>query len=71
MVTSFLLLLKFGYDIIKRLIHDAYFRSLGILVLIMIVIGTLFVWVVEDRTFLQALAYAVATLSMTDLERRA
>ena len=64
MVTSFLLLLKFGYDIIKRLIHDAYFRSLGILVLIMIVIGTLFFWVVEDRTFLQALAYAVATLSM-------
>lgn len=61
---SVLLLLKFGYDIVKRLIHDAYFRSLGILVLIMAAAGTLFFWLVEGRTFLQALAYAVGTLAM-------
>jgi hypothetical protein len=64
MSVSLLLLLKFVYDIVKRLIHDAYFRSLGILVLIMAGVGTLFFWLVEGRTFLQALAYAVATLAM-------
>ena len=64
MSVSLLLLLKFVYDIVKRLIHDAYFRSLGILVLIMAGVGTLFFWLAEGRTFLQALAYAVATLSM-------
>ena len=64
MTVSVLLLLKFAYDIVKRLIHDAYFRSLGILVLIMAGIGTLFFWLVEGRTFLQALAYAVGTLAM-------
>jgi voltage-gated potassium channel len=64
MIISVLLLLKFVYDIVKRLIHDAYFRSLGILVLIMAGIGTLFFWLVEGRTFLQALAYAVGTLAM-------
>jgi len=64
MIVSLLLLLKFVYDIVKRLIHDAYFRSLGILVLIMTGIGTLFFWLVEGRTFLQALAYAVGTLAM-------
>jgi voltage-gated potassium channel len=64
MIVSVLLLLKFVYDIVKRLIHDAYFRSLGILVLIMAGIGTLFFWLVEGRTFLQALAYSVGTLAM-------
>jgi hypothetical protein len=64
MLISVLLLLKFVYDIVKRLIHDAYFRSLGILVLIMAGIGTLFFWLVEGRTFLQVLAYAAGTLAM-------
>jgi hypothetical protein len=64
MSVSLLLLLKFVYDIVKRLIRDAYFRSLGLLVLIMATVGTLFFWLVEGRTFLQALAYAVATLAM-------
>ena len=59
---SLLLLLKFVYDIVKRLIDDAYFRSLGILVVIMAGVGTLFFWLVEGRSFLQALAYAVSTL---------
>lgn len=64
MIVSSMLLFKFGYDIVRRLIRDAYFRSLGILVLIMAAVGTLFFWLVEGRTFLQALAYAVATLAM-------
>jgi voltage-gated potassium channel len=64
MLVSLLLLVKFVYDIGKRLILDAYFRSLGILVLIMAGIGTLFFWLVEGRTFLQALAYSAATLAM-------
>jgi hypothetical protein len=64
MAASLLLLLKFVYDIAKRLTRDSYFRSLGILVLIMSAIGTLFFWLVEGRTFLQAIAYSVATLAM-------
>jgi voltage-gated potassium channel len=64
MLVSLLLLVKFVCDIVKRLIHDAYFRSLGILILIMTGIGTLFFWLVEGRTFLQALAYAASTLAM-------
>ena len=52
------------HDIVRRLIRDPYFRSLGLLVLIMTAIGTLFFWLVEGRTILQALAYAVATLAM-------
>jgi len=64
MTTSLLLLLKFGYDIVKRLIHDTYFRALGSVLLIVLLAGTLFFWLVEGRTFLQALAYAVATMAM-------
>jgi len=64
MLTSFLLLFKFGYDIIKRLIHDAYFRALGSALLTMLLVGTLFFWLAEGRTFLQALAYSAATMAM-------
>ena len=64
MTTSLLLLLKFGYDIVKRLIHDAYFRALGTVLLLMVLIGTLFFWLVEDQAFLHALTYAVGTLAM-------
>lgn len=64
MITSFSLLFKFGYDIIRRLIHDAYFRALGSALLTMLLVGTLFFWLVEGRTFLQALAYSAATMAM-------
>jgi hypothetical protein len=64
MTTSLLLLLKFVYGIVKRLIHDAYFRALGTVLLLMVLIGTLFFWLVEDNTFLHALTYAVGTLAM-------
>jgi hypothetical protein len=64
MTTSLLLLLKFVYGIVKRLIHDAYFRALGTVLLLMVLIGTLFFWLVEDQAFLHALTYAVGTLAM-------
>ena len=51
MTTSFLLLFKFVYDIVKRLVHDAYFRALGSVLLLMILAGTLFFWLVEGGRF--------------------
>jgi len=64
MLTSFLLLFKFGYDIVRRLIRDLYFSALGSALVMMLVIGTLFFWLAEGRTFLQALAYSAATMAM-------
>jgi hypothetical protein len=64
MITPLLLLLKFGYDIVKRLIHDGYFRALGSVLLIMVLIGSLFFWLVEGETFLHAVTYAAGTLAM-------
>jgi len=64
MLTSFLLIFKFGYDVVRRLIHDAYFRALGSALLTMLLVGTLFFWLAEGRTFLQALAYSAATMAM-------
>lgn len=64
MITSILLLFKFGYDFVRRLIHDAYFRALGSALLTMLLVGTLFFWLVEGRTFLQALAYSAATMAL-------
>lgn len=64
MATSLLLLFKFAYDIVKRLIHDAYFRALGSVLLIMILIGTLFYWLAQDRTFLKAVTFSACTLAM-------
>jgi hypothetical protein len=64
MTTSLLLLFKFGYDIVKRLIQDRYFRALGSVLLMMVLVGTLFFWLVEGETFLHALTYAACTLAM-------
>lgn len=62
MLTSFLLIFKFGYGIIRRLIHDAYFRvAPGSALLRMLLGGTRFFWKAEWRTFLQPLAYSAAT----------
>ena len=55
---------KFIYDIAKRIVNDKVFRTLGFLLFVLILVGTLFFWLVEGRSFLQALAYAVGTLSM-------
>lgn len=55
---------KFIYDIIKRLRTDKVFRTLGFLLFVLILVGTMFFWLVEGRPFLGALAYSVGTLSM-------
>jgi hypothetical protein len=64
MLTSLLLLGKFGYDIVKRLIYDTYFRALGSVLLLVVLIGALFFWLVEGQTFFRALSYAVGTVAM-------
>ena len=63
-MTSMLLLFKFGYDIAKRLVFDAYFRALGSALLLVLMAGALFFWLVEGRPFLYALAYSAATMAM-------
>jgi len=63
-ITSLVLALRFLIGIGKRLGGDAYYRSLGMLVLIMLLIGTLFAWLVGKWPFLESLLYAVTTMSM-------
>jgi voltage-gated potassium channel len=55
---------KFIYDIAKKLKNDKTFRTLGFLLFVLVLVGTMFFWLVEGRPFLGALAYAVGTLSM-------
>ena len=55
---------KFIYDIVKRLINDKTFRTLGFLLFVLILVGTMFFWLVEGKVFINALVYAVGTLSM-------
>ena len=64
MTTSLLVLLMFGYDIVKRLIRDTYFRAIGTAVLLMLVVGTLFFWLHEGRSFVKAFAYSSLTMAM-------
>jgi amino acid permease len=62
---------KFVYDIIKRLRNDKVYRTLGFLMFVLILVGTMFFWLVEHRSFLGALAYAVGTLSMNSPYKQA
>jgi hypothetical protein len=55
---------KFIVDIFRRLKNDKTFRTLGFLLFVLVLVGTMFFWLVEDLPFLKALAYAVGTLSM-------
>ena len=55
---------KFIVDIVKRLRKDKVFRTLGFLLFVLVLVGTMFFWLVEKNSFLGALAYAVGTLSM-------
>jgi len=64
MITSFILVIQFLIGIATRLRKDAYFRSLGVLTLIVILIGTLFAWLAGRWPFPDALLYAVTTMSM-------
>lgn len=62
---------KFIYDIIRRLRNDKTFRTLGFLLFVLILVGTMFFWLVEKKPFVGALAYAVGTLSMNSPYRLA
>lgn len=64
MLTSLILAVQFFLGIGKRLASDAYYRSLGILVLIVLVIGTIFTWMAGKWSFISALLYSVTTMSM-------
>ena len=64
MLTSLFLASQFLIGIFRRLVRDAYYRSLGMVILIMLAIGTLFFWLVAKWPFLDALLYAVTTMSM-------
>lgn len=55
---------KFIVDIAKRLKNDKTFRTLGFLLFVLVLVGTMFFWLIEGRPFLAALAYSVGTLSM-------
>ena len=55
---------KFIYDIFKKLRSDKVFRTLGFLLFVLILVGTMFFWLVEKRSFLQAISYSIGTLSM-------
>jgi hypothetical protein len=55
---------KFIYDIIKRLRNDKVYRTLGFLMFVLVLVGTMFFWLVEHKSFLEGLAYAIGTLSM-------
>ena len=55
---------KFIFDIIKRLRNDKVFRTIGFLLFVLILVGTMFFWLVEKKAFIIALGYAVGTLSM-------
>ena len=55
---------KFIVDIVRRLRNDKTFRTLGFLLFVLVLVGTMFFWLVEDLPFLKAIAYSVGTLSM-------
>ena len=55
---------KFVYDLVKRLIHDKIFRTLGFLVFVLTLLGTMFFWLAEGMAFIDAMHYAVGTLSL-------
>jgi voltage-gated potassium channel len=64
MLASILLLLKFIVDIFKRLVKDPYYRSLGFVLVLILIAGTLFYWLAQGRSFVQALSFSVATMAM-------
>jgi voltage-gated potassium channel len=64
MLASILLLFKFIVDIFKRLVKDQYYRSLGLVLILILIAGTLFYWLAQGRSFVQALSFSVATMAM-------
>jgi len=68
MLIEITLIGKFVYDVGKRLVNDKVFRTLGFLLFVLVLVGTLFFWLVEGRSFLDAMYYATRSLSMNSPE---
>lgn len=64
MLTSLFLASQFLVGIVKRLIRDSYYRSLALIIVIILLIGTLFTWLVGGWPLPEALLYSVTTMSM-------
>ena len=64
MIIEIALVGKFVVDVVKRLKSDKGFRTIGFLLFVLVLVGTMFFWLVEHRSFLEAIAYAIGTLSM-------
>ena len=64
MVMSILLLFELVSAVVRRLIHDAYYRALGTVLVILLLAGTLFLWLAEGRTLLQAFVFSAGTMAM-------
>ena len=64
MITSLLLATQFLIGIFRRLARDAYYRSLGMVMVLVLVIGTLFTWLVGKWPLAESLLYAVTTMAM-------
>lgn len=64
MLASFVLLFKFLIDIIKHLLRDTYFKSLAVVMFMILIAGTLFYWLAQGRSILQAFAFAASTMAM-------
>ena len=64
MVIEVALIGKFVYDLVKRLRTDKVFRTLGFLVLVLVLVGTMFFWLAEGMLFLDAMYFSVRSLSM-------
>jgi hypothetical protein len=62
---------KFIVDVVKRLRTDKGFRTIGFLLFVLVLVGTMFFWLVEKKSFLGALAYSVGTLSMNSPYKQA
>jgi len=63
-LTTAVLVARFFIGIVKRIIADAYYRSLFVMAFIVLLIGTLFTWLVAKWPLLDSALYAVTTMSM-------
>ncbi|MBN3521203.1 hypothetical protein JYB62_14425 [Algoriphagus lutimaris] len=64
MLTTILLAFQFLIGIIKRLIKDRYYRSIGLLNLLVLLVGTLYTWLAGGWPLKESILYSVTTMSM-------
>jgi len=64
MLTTILLAFQFLIGIIKRLINDHYYRSIGLLNLLVLLVGTLYTWLAGGWPIKESILYSVTTMSM-------